>query len=63
MANSPRIPLPKGWPTRVKSAMLHVISLAQYAAVYTRSSWRSHAAIRVTATIHSARLPAQKSLD
>ncbi len=33
MANLPRIPLPKGWPTRVKSAMLHVISLAQYAVV------------------------------
>ncbi len=37
MSKLPRIPLPKGWPTRVKSAMLHVISLAQYAAVYTRS--------------------------
>jgi len=37
MSQSPRIPLPKGWPTRVKSAMLHVISLAQDAAVYTHS--------------------------
>src|SRR5258708_18853999 len=29
--------LPKGWPSRVRSALLHVISLAQYAAVCTRS--------------------------
>ena len=35
MTSLPR--MPQGWPTRVKSAMLHVISLAQYAAVYTRS--------------------------
>lgn len=37
MSQSPRSPLPKGWPTRVKSAMLHVISLAQDAPVYTHS--------------------------
>ena len=30
------IPLPRGWPQRVKSAMLHIIALAQYAAAYTR---------------------------
>jgi transposase InsO family protein len=34
---SPRIPLPKHWAEHVGSAVLHVISLAQYAAVYTRS--------------------------
>ncbi len=37
MQNPAAIPLPRGWPRRVKSAMLHVISLAQYAAVFTRS--------------------------
>ncbi len=31
------IPLPKAWTKHVRSAMLHVISLAQYATVYTRS--------------------------
>src|SRR5260370_41291719 len=36
-ANSGVIKLPKAWPKRVRAAMLHVISLAQYAAVYTRS--------------------------
>lgn len=31
------IPLPKNWPSRVKSALLHVISLAHYALTYSRS--------------------------
>ena len=34
---APQIPLPKSWKRHVRSAMLHVIALAQYAAVYTRS--------------------------
>ena len=33
----PQIPLPKSWKTHVRSAMLNVVSLAQYAAVYSRS--------------------------
>ena len=33
----PKIPLPKGWTGIVRSAVLHVIGLAQYATVYTRS--------------------------
>jgi len=33
----PRIPLPKDWTGNVRSAVLHVISLAQYATAYTRS--------------------------
>ncbi len=36
--NSPGIPLPRGWPRRVKSAMLNVIALAQYAAAYRPSA-------------------------
>ena len=35
--NPAKIQLPKAWSTRVRSAMLHVVSLAKYAAVYTRS--------------------------
>ena len=34
--NPAKIPLPKGWKKHVHSAVLHVLSLAQYAAVYTR---------------------------
>src|ERR1035437_7435358 len=33
----PEIPLPKGWGASVKSAILHVIALAQYALTYSRS--------------------------
>ncbi|MHC4398781.1 MAG: hypothetical protein ACYTG0_03785 [Planctomycetota bacterium] len=34
---TPKIPLPRDWKQHVRSAILHVISLAQYATVYTRS--------------------------
>ena len=34
--HSPRLALPGGWPRKVRAAMLQVISLAHYAAVYTR---------------------------
>ena len=38
MSNSAfQITLPKFWSTVVRSAMLHVVSVAKYAAVYTRS--------------------------
>ncbi len=43
-ANPLRMPLPRGWCHRVKSAMLHVISLAQYAMAYTRS-WAANCQI------------------
>ena len=33
---NPRIPLPKSWSKQVRSALLHVISLAQFATAYTR---------------------------
>jgi hypothetical protein len=33
----PQISLPKSWPKDVRSALLHVIALAQYATTYTRS--------------------------
>ena len=38
------IPLPKSWPTRVKSAVLQVISLAHYIMIYTRS-WCANSSI------------------
>jgi len=33
----PQIPLPKSWGTRVESAILHILALAQYALTYSRS--------------------------
>ncbi len=54
--NPPRITLPRGWPGRVKSAMLHVISLAQYATAFTRS-WAVNSSIaRVQLKVENDRL-------
>lgn len=39
----PTIPLPKSWTKHVRTAMLHAISLAQYATAYTRS-WAADSA-------------------
>ena len=36
-SKQPQIPLPKSWGTHVKSAVLHVIALSQYALTYSRS--------------------------
>lgn len=46
-----KVPLPKNWNRHVKSAILHVVSLTQYAVAYTRS-WAadsSNARVRLTA--------------
>lgn len=54
MGNTPeeaKIRLPRNWRLSVKAAVLHVVSLAQYATVYTRS-WAadsSNARMRLTA--------------
>ena len=36
----PRIPLPKGWPSHVKSCVLHIISLAHFSITITGVSSR-----------------------
>jgi len=41
---SPKIPLPKGWPASVKSAILHVIALAQFTMTYARG-WAADSVI------------------
>ena len=49
----PTIPLPKSWTGHVRTAILHVISLAQYATAYTRS-WAADSTngrIRITVSI------------
>ena len=40
---TPTIPLPEDWKQHVRSAVLQVISLARYAAVYTRN-WNADSA-------------------
>ena len=52
----PKIPLPKGWRRHVRSAMLHVISLAQYATAYTHG-WAANSVntrIRLKAELERA---------
>ncbi len=54
--------LPRGWPGRVKSAMLHVISLAQFAMNYTRS-WAANCQVaRVRLKAESDQLRQQVAL-
>jgi hypothetical protein len=56
MAKSPKISLPKSWSAHVKSAMLHVSSLAQYATACT-GGWASDSAnARVRLTARAERL-------
>ncbi len=52
-----KTPLPRGWPGRVRSAVLHVISPAQFATNYTRS-WAANcqvARVRLKAENHRLR--------
>ncbi len=51
----PRIPLPNAWNKHLLSSLLHVISLAQFAAAYTRG-WGSDTGqkselLRLTSTV------------
>ena len=55
--SAPRLSLPKGWPASIQSSILHVISLAQFAAVYTRS-WAANSTnqrVRLKAELDRAR--------
>ena len=62
--NEPRIPLPKAWNKHVRSSLLHVISLAEFAAAFTRG-WGSDSInprlrkktelMRLTATVAALR--------
>ena len=46
----PRIPLPNGWPRRVRSAVIHAISLAHFSLTSTRSwainSWNARVRLK-----------------
>ncbi len=60
--NPPGISLPRGWPDRVKSATLHVISLAQFALAYTRG-WAANSQVaRVRLNSEYDRLRQQDAL-
>jgi len=52
----PAISLPRGWPRHVRSTMLHVISMAQFALAYTRG-WAANSQVaRVRLKAENARL-------
>ena len=68
---SPEIPLPKGWGTHVKSAILHIIAPAQYALAYTRgwaANMRVHGGdvqrqpLRIANMGYTQRLPRKRFL-
>ncbi len=50
---SSRIPLPKRWPQHVKAAILHVMSLAQYAAAYTPRASQSDARLTLAQPVRA----------
>ncbi len=54
--SQPKIRLPKGWSRQVRGAVLHVIALAQYATVYTRSWAASSVNARVRLKSENDRL-------
>ena len=61
---APSIPLPKSWTKHVRTAMLHVISLAQYATAYTRS-WAAdstNARVRIKAESRAGVMARRSSL-
>ncbi len=58
----PKIPLPKAWTGHVRSAVLHVIGLAQYATAYTRSWAANSPNERMRLKAENDRLEAEVSL-
>ncbi len=52
----PRISLPSGWHGRVKSAVLHTISLAHFSIVHARGMAAGHIRRRVRLSAHNERL-------
>ena len=57
-----KVPLPENWNKHVKSAILHVISLTQYAVAYTRSWAADSSNARVRLTAEKARLEQEVAL-
>jgi len=52
----PRISLPKGWPSYVKSGVLHIISLAHFSVIYARSWAAKSVSARVRIAAQNDRL-------
>jgi hypothetical protein len=59
----PKVSLPKSWTDNVRSAILHVIALAQYATVYTRSWAANSLNERVRLKVENDRLHQEAALS
>jgi len=51
-----RLPLPKGWPNRIRSAVIHVISLAHFSLTFARSVAANSINARIRLKAESSRL-------
>jgi hypothetical protein len=60
-ARNSRIPLPKSWPAHVRAAILHVMSLAQFATAHTRG-WAANS-VNSRIRLQAARDRALKELS
>jgi putative transposase len=61
-SESTELPLPKAWSSRVRSAMLQVICLAQYATIYTRSWAANSCNARVRLQVQNDQLQQEVAL-
>lgn len=62
MPRSASIPLPKGWPRRVRSAVVHAVSMANTAFAVTRGHAENHFNARVQLQAENDRLRREVSL-
>ncbi len=51
-----RLPLPKGWPQRIRSAVIHVISLAHFSLTFARSVAANSINARIRLQAENSRL-------
>ena len=51
-----RLPLPKGWPTRIRSAVIHVISLAHFSLTFAGSVAANSINARIRLKAENSRL-------
>jgi hypothetical protein len=58
----PRIPLPRGWPRRVRTAVIHAISMAHFSLTSTRSCVANNWNARIRLTAENDRLRQELAL-
>jgi len=56
MRSDIQVPLPKGWPNRIRSAVIHVISLAHFSLTFARSVTANSINARIRLKAENSRL-------